>query len=109
MWGSDIVFHEMPELPDTGVFRDADALAKHLRGISAAGHPHFDVLSLEERGDWVLAALEVSVKGLSSGALTKTSFFQVWRFEGDQVREFRSYLDPEQARGEYDRLSAPKG
>jgi ketosteroid isomerase-like protein len=107
LWAPEIVFHEAPELPDTGVFHGAEALAAHGRDlIEAVGHFQWKVLSLEGRGDHVLSILEVSVEGASSGAAVTTPFFHVARYEGRQLHELRSFGDGDQARREYERLSA---
>jgi hypothetical protein len=108
VWAPDIVFYEAPEFPEPGVFRGAEALAAHAREqIEAVGHYKFKQLSLEGRGDWVLQAFEVSIEGVSSGAAVTTPFFQVSRWGGGRLIELRSYLDRDQARREYERLSAP--
>ena len=37
VWAPDIVLHEAPEFPETGVFRGAAALADHVRGLLEGG------------------------------------------------------------------------
>jgi ketosteroid isomerase-like protein len=107
LWAPDIVLHEAPELPDTGVFRGVEALAAHGHDlIEAAGHFQWRVVSLEGRGDHVLATLELRVQGASSGAAASTPFFHVSRYERGLLHELRSYLDADQARREYERLTS---
>jgi ketosteroid isomerase-like protein len=108
VWAPDVVFREAPEFPDTGVFRGAEAVAARMRElIVAMGHFQVNVRSLEGRGDCVLAIFDVSTEGISSGAAVSTPYFQVNRFGEGRIREFRSYLDSDQARREYERLAAP--
>jgi ketosteroid isomerase-like protein len=106
-WAPDIVLHEASEFPETGVFRGAEAVARHVRELLADGG-HFQIVpvSLEGRGEYVLSAVEVSVEGPTSGAAVTTPFHQVMRYRDCLLVELRDYLDAEQARAEYERLSA---
>lgn len=109
-WAPDIVFYEAAEFPDTGVFHGAEAFADHVRDlIEAMGHFQMEVHSLEGRGAYMLAELELTTEGHSSGAAVTTSHFQVGRWEGDRVVELRAYRDGARARAEYERLSAQRG
>lgn len=108
VWAPDVVLYEAPEFPDAGVFRGAEAFAAHSRDlIEALGHFQWKVRSLEGRGAYVLAALEATVEGASSGAAVTTPVFQVARYERGRLLELRAYLDGDQARREYERFSAP--
>jgi ketosteroid isomerase-like protein len=105
----DVVFYDVPEIPETGIFRGAEEVAARVGAIvEALGHFQFEVCSLEERGDYVLAALELSIKGPSSGVALAGSQFQVCRLGNGRMREIRAYLDADQARHEYERLSAQR-
>ena len=109
IWAPDIVLHEAPEFPETGVFRGAEALADHVRDLlEGGGHFQMAPRSLEGRGDYVLSVVEISVKGPSSGATVTTPFFQVMRYRDGRLQELRDFLHEDQARGEYERLTAPK-
>jgi ketosteroid isomerase-like protein len=108
VWAPDIVLYEASEFPETGVFRGAEALADHVRDLlEDGGHFQMVPLSLEGRGDYVLSVVEVSVKGPSSGAAVTTPFFQLMRYRVGRLIELRDFLDGDQARSEYERLSAP--
>jgi ketosteroid isomerase-like protein len=109
VWAPDVVLHEAPEFPETGDFRGAGALADHIRDLLEGGG-HFKIVpsSLEGRGDYVLASVEVSVKGPSSGAAVTTPFFQLMRYEDGRLKEMYDYQDEARARAEYERLSAPE-
>jgi ketosteroid isomerase-like protein len=110
IWAPGIVFRETPEFPDTGIFRGAEAFAAHCRDlVQSAGHFQWNLRSLEGRGDWVLSALDLSIAGASSGAAVTTPFFHVARYSRGRLLEMRSYLDGDQARREYERLSPPAG
>jgi ketosteroid isomerase-like protein len=107
VWAPDVVLYEPPELPDTGVFRGAEEVAAHMRAVrESMGHLHLTVRSLEERGAYVLATMEISGTGESSRVALTMPFFQVLRWAEGRVQELRSYFDGEQARRDYERLSA---
>jgi ketosteroid isomerase-like protein len=107
IWAPDIVLYEAPEFPETGIFRGAEALADHVRDLlEDGGHFQMEPRSLEGRGDYVLSLVEVNVEGPSSGAVVTSPFFQVMRYRNGQLVELRDYLDGDQARREYERLSA---
>jgi hypothetical protein len=108
VWPPDVVFYETPEMPDTGVFRGVEAVAGRMHElIEAGGHFQMSVCSLEGRGEYVLAACEMSVEGAISGLRLRKCIFHVLRCGGGLVREFRAHFDPKRARREYERLTAP--
>lgn len=111
VYAPDVVYHEISELPDGGVFRGAAAVAARLGElVEALSHFQMDVRSLEGRGEYVLAAVDVSVEGAGSGAAMTGAFFHVFRCRGSRIREIRAFLDADQARREYERLAtAPSG
>src|SRR5436190_24370111 len=80
VWSSDIVFHESPEMPDTDVFRGVEAVAARMRElVDLAGHFQINLRSIEGRGDYVLAALDMSVEGAISGLRQRKRIFHVLR------------------------------
>jgi ketosteroid isomerase-like protein len=102
----DIVFYDIPEVPDTGIFRGAEEFVTRMRAIvEPLSRMQFDVRSLEERGDHVLAGVEMSFQGSSSGVALAGPQFHVWRVADGRMHELRVYLDGDQARKEYERLS----
>jgi len=105
IWPSDVVFHETPEMPDTGVYRGVDAVAGRMRElVETAGHFQITVCSLECCGDYVLAACVMSARGAISGLRLTRRIFHVLRCGGGRVREFRAHFDACQARRDFDRL-----
>jgi ketosteroid isomerase-like protein len=107
IWPPDVVFYETPEMPDTGVFRGVEAVAGRMHElVEAGGHFQMDLCSLEGRGDYVLAACEMSVEAPISGLHLKKCIFHVHRCGGGLVREFRAHFDPHRARREYEQLTA---
>jgi ketosteroid isomerase-like protein len=105
---ADVVYHDIPELPDTGVFRGVDAVAARMSElVDMGGTLRFDVLSLEGRGDHVLAAVLINSKFPRTGEPVTTPVYQVVRYQADRVCELRAYLDADQARREYERLTPP--
>jgi ketosteroid isomerase-like protein len=105
----DMVFHEIPEAPDTGVFRGAEVAARMREIVEMGGHFQLKVRSLEGRGDHVLAALDMSARGTSSGVAGTMPLFHVLRVGEGRLREMRAYLDADQARREYERLTSSSG
>jgi ketosteroid isomerase-like protein len=102
----DIVFYDAPEVPDTGIFRGTEEFVARLRAIvEPIGHFQLEVRSLEERGDYLLAGLEISAKGSRSGIALAGPQFHVSRWADGRMHELRVYGDGDQAREEYERLS----
>jgi ketosteroid isomerase-like protein len=107
VWAPDIVLHEASEFPETGVFRGAEELSRHVSElIEDGGHFKMVPVTIEGRGEYVLASIEVSVEGPSSGAAVTTPFFQVMLYRDGRLIELRDFLDGDEARGEYERLSS---
>jgi ketosteroid isomerase-like protein len=105
-WAPDIVFYDLPEAPDTGVFRGAEEVAARLRAVLESWDhlPQFEVRSLEGWGDYTLATVELRVEGQGSGVALGVPQFHVARWADGQTSELRIYLDGDQARQEYERL-----
>lgn len=76
--------------------------------MDSIGHFQIEVRSLEGSGDYTLAAVGFSVEGQESGAAMVAEVFHVARWADGQMHELRAYLDGDQARREYERLSAPR-
>jgi ketosteroid isomerase-like protein len=107
IWPPDVVFHETPEMPDTGVYRGVEAVARRMRElVETAGHFQISVCSLEGCGDYVLAACELNARGRFTGLRITQRIFYVLRCGEGWVREFRAHLDPQRARRDYERLCA---
>jgi ketosteroid isomerase-like protein len=104
----DIVFYDLPEAPDTGIFRGAEGVAARLRAVMESWDqlPSFEVRSLEGCGDYTLATVELRVEGRGSGVALGVPQFHVSRWADGQTSELRIYLDGDQARQEYERLSS---
>lgn len=113
LWAPDIVFYELPNLPDTDVFRGAEALAVHSRELIATmGHFKFEVLSLEASGPWVFAEMRLHSTGPRSGVIGDGPHFHLLRYEDGLIAELHSYSDQAEARAAFDRVSpasAPPG
>ena len=102
----DIVFYEIPEAADTGVFRGADAFAAHVRGLlELGGHFQIELRSIEGCGAYVLAAVEQNFEGRTGGVAMAGRTFHLARWEGGRVCELHSFLDADQARREYEQLT----
>ena len=68
-WAPDIVFHDLPQAPDTGIFRGAEEVVARLRTVMQSWDrlPQFEVRSLEQGGNYTLAIVELRVEGQGSG------------------------------------------
>jgi hypothetical protein len=107
LWAPHVVFHDAPEVPDADVFRGVEAVGSRIRAImESLGPMRQRVRSLEERDDYTLAALELTFKGASSGVQATTPLFQIIRWEDGLVREFWNYTDGDEARRDFEHLSA---
>jgi ketosteroid isomerase-like protein len=107
MVAADVVFYDVPEVPDTGTFRGADAVTDRLREIiEVLGHFHLEVRWIEESGDYTLAAVELQGEAPLSGVPLSMPQFHISRWASGRLLEFRSYNDAGQARREYERLTA---
>jgi ketosteroid isomerase-like protein len=101
----DVVFYDVPEVPDTGVFRGVEEVAARLRVImESIGHMQFEVRSVEGCADYTLARLELSIKGPSSGVALSVPAFHLVRWRDGRLRELRVYQDTDQARRAYEDL-----
>jgi ketosteroid isomerase-like protein len=107
IWPPDVVFHETPEMPDAGVYRGVEAVARRMRDlVETVGHFQISVSSLEGCGDYVLASCELRGRGRFTGLRITQRIFYVLRCGGGWVREFRAHFDPHRARRDYERLCA---
>jgi ketosteroid isomerase-like protein len=107
VWAPDIVFHDIPEAVDGGIFRGAEEVAaRHRAIVESLGHVQIEIRSVEERGDYTLATLELRMKGSSSGVAFTGPLLHVLRWTDGRSRESRHYVDADQARRDFERLSA---
>ena len=103
----DIVFYDIPEVPDTGIFRGPEEFAARVRVImESLDHFQLEVRSLEGCRDYTLATLELTFTGPGSGVALAGPQFHIFRWADGRVREFRIYGDGNQARREYEHLTS---
>ena len=106
VWAPDVVFHDFPEVPDTGTFRGADAVAARLRDqIEAIGEYKIEVRAIQARGPYVLTTIEVIGQGAASAIAVRDTFQHILRIEGDRVKEIRAYMGTETGLDEFLRLT----
>ena len=80
----------MTSVPDTGIFRGVDQVVDRLRGITdAPGHTQFEVRSLEDCREHVLAAVVMHAERSSGTAAAVVAQFHLSRWAEGRVREFR--------------------
>jgi hypothetical protein len=105
----DIVFYDLPKVPDTGIFRGTQEAAARFRAIMEPfSHVHYEVRSVEGCRDYTLTTLVFGTTGLSSGVSLTVPQFRVSRWANGRMGELRVYLDADQARREYERLSTDR-
>ena len=108
VWAPDVVFYDFPEVPDTGTFRGADAVAARLRDqIEAIGEYKVAVRAVQARGPYVLATIEVIGQGAASAIVVSDTFQHILRIEGDRVKEVRAYMGSQAGLDEFLRLTGP--
>jgi ketosteroid isomerase-like protein len=106
----DVVYHEVQDLPGAGVFSGAAAYRARLEEVVGAfAHFQMHLRAVEGRGEYVLAAVEVRGQGAGSGAPATGPLFHVFQFSRGRISEVRAYVDAEQARREYERLTSVPG
>jgi hypothetical protein len=98
-WTDETVLHELPEIPDRDRFVGFDGLREWLANIRGVlGEFRFDLRTLEERGDYVLASAEGRGAGAGAGVPGEWPSWIVFRFEDEMVVEAWGFLDEDQAR-----------
>lgn len=95
-WTDDIVWHDLPELPDQVLVRGREAVEQRIRElVDAVGHFHFDVLSMEECGELTITELDLVGHGVQSGAGFIGHIHQVQRWRDDRVCEVFTFAERE--------------
>lgn len=93
-WTDDIVWHDMPDLPDQVTALGRERAEDRIRELVAAvGHFHFEVRSLEEDGDMTVAELELVGQGVQSGAAFIGRIHQIQRWREGRVYEVFTFID----------------
>ena len=106
VWAPDVVFHDFPEVPDTGTFRGARAVAARLRDhMEAIGEYTIELRAIQARGEYVLATIEVIGQGAASTIVVSDTFQHILRFEGHRVKEIRVYMGNQTGQDEFLRLT----
>lgn len=93
-WADDIVWHDMPDLPDPVLAKGrASVEARVEEMVAAIGHWHFDVQSIEESGDLTLAELRLVGQGSLSGAAFTGHVHQIQRWRAGRVTEVLTFAE----------------
>ncbi len=108
IWAPDVVFHEFAEMPDTGTWRGAEAVAARLQEqIDSIGEFKMELHAIEGRGPYVLATFDVIGKGAKSEVVVRDRFQHVLRIDGKRVSEIRAYMGTQAGTAEFERLTGP--
>ena len=93
----DVEWHPHIGAVDSRLFRGPEEIAAMFKDISE----HFDLemnfTRMEEIGDFVLVDVSAQGRGVESGASAEDSWFQVYRFRGDQVCRIDAFDSREEA------------
>jgi ketosteroid isomerase-like protein len=104
-WADDIVWHDLPDLPDPVLSRGREAVEARIREIELSGQFHFVVQDVEERGDVTLAEIELVGAGTQSGAEFVGRLFQASRWRDGRVVELHTFGDRPSAEAAFKSLS----
>jgi ketosteroid isomerase-like protein len=98
-WSDDILWHDMPNLPDPQVSSGkAAAEARVNEMVAVLGHWRFEVRSVEELGpDKTLAELGLVGEGAASGAAFMGTVHQICRWRDGLTAEVITFADRESA------------
>ena len=95
-----VEWHDIPEVPWSGVYRGRDEVMAYLREFAPAGvlELRFEVLELRPLGDEVLAVAKVEATGSGSGIdVAGPEFSYLWRVRDGKVVRVRVFLGRERA------------
>jgi ketosteroid isomerase-like protein len=98
-WGPDVVWHDVPDMPDRADHYGATATARYLDSvIEALGHMRVDVLSVEDTENGAIAELSMAIEGQLSGVASELHLFHVLQIVDGSVTEVSVFTDRESAR-----------
>ena len=92
-WADDIVWHDLPDLPDPVLSRGREEVEARIREIELSGQFQFVVRDVEEQGDVTLAEIELVGASTQSGAEFVGRLFQASRWYDGRVVELHTFGD----------------
>ena len=99
----DVVFRDVPEIPDSATYRGRDGIRQWLRTVRESSDDlHLRIGELEERGDVVMAETGAQMHGRSSGAGVEGQFWTVWRVRDGLIAYHHGYSRREDARADFE-------
>lgn len=102
----EIEFHELPVIPDAGIYRGHEAFEQFLTKIDEAFEDgiHYQVIEAERGPGGVVVLCTAQGRGASSGLEARLDFYSVWRVSDGMLSHHRATLDRAEARrwGELD-------
>ena len=90
----DIEFHDLPDLPGSGVFIGHEAIRDWRAQLyDAFPDAHFEAEDVIDAGDCVVVVTHGSAHGKSSGVSAEIRFTNVWTLRDGKVIRIVSYAD----------------
>ena len=98
-WTPDFEWHDAPEMPDSSVYRGADAVLAHFSDLDdAIGRMHVEIVDLDPVGrSEVVAALRVHLYGNASGLPFEGPIFEAIKLRQGKVSRIRLFLSASEA------------
>jgi ketosteroid isomerase-like protein len=99
-WTSDFEWHDAPEMPDSGVYRGAEAVHTHFVDLEEAiGRMHVEIVELDPVGSTdVFAELRVQLDGNASGLPFEGPIFEAIKLREGKVSRIQLFLSAPDAR-----------
>jgi ketosteroid isomerase-like protein len=99
-WTSDFEWHDAPEMPDSSVYRGAEAVHAHFADLEdAIGRMHVEIVELDPVGSSdVFAELRVQLDGNASGLPLEGPIYEAIKLREGQVSRIQLFLSAPEAR-----------
>jgi ketosteroid isomerase-like protein len=99
LWTPDFEWQDAPEMPDSSVYRGADAVLAHFADVEdAIGRMHVEVVQVEAVGNSeVFAALRVRIDGNASGLPFEGPIVEAISLRQGKVSRIRLFLSASEA------------
>ena len=94
LWAPEVVFVDIPELPDGGEHRGREAAVRHIEEFFATWtDTKVEVRETVEEGDRVAIRVVFSGKGRSSGVTAELEIWHVGIYRGDRAVRVEAYTE----------------
>ena len=97
-WSDDFEWHDAPGMPDSGVYRGAEAAAAHFRDLDEVlGTMEVDLEQVLPAGDEVFVLLRVHLDARRGELAMDGPIFETVRIEEGKISRIRLFLDEQSA------------